>query len=54
MVASIGVALLMMTFPSNGKERNIVSFFNVVKSAQISSLHFHERICVREKPHEWV
>ena len=36
------------------KERNIVSSFNVVKTAQFYSLHFHERICVGEKPQEYV
>ena len=52
----IAVALFMMTFHSNGNDKTetLLSTFNVVKTAQFCSLHFHERICVREKPHECV
>ena len=39
----------MITFHSNGNERN-VSSFNVVKTEQFCSLHFHEE----ENPREWV
>ena len=36
------------------KESNTSSPFNVLKTTQLCSLHFHERICVREKPYESV
>ena len=36
------------------KEKNIVTSFNVVKTEQFCSLHFHEGKCVGEKPHECV
>ena len=52
----IAVALFMINFHSNGNDKTetLLSTFNVPKTAQFCSLHFYERICVREKLHKYV